>query len=161
MYTLKQSLLACGYTGPCENINLLKWALRTGACSPFFLDLILWLEEQLQSVVAVQQVRDNIQRLFGMMRHSILMKPSYGSELSINPKEFRLQTLKVLVRQLQLRRPPPPQPVNKLNLEDVQLQKDIENKQDLKKLTIKLDLNRISQTGDWNQRLVFYNRNIF
>lgn len=155
MQDLKQSLLACGYKGPCEDLNYLKWALRTGACSTFFLDMILWLEKQLQSVVYVQHVCDNIQRLFSMMRHSILMKPSYGSDAAINPKEFRLQTLKVLVRQLQLRRPP----IDKLKIEHEKSTKDITNKQSLNKLTIKLDLKRISKTGEWNQRLVFYDRN--
>lgn len=151
MYDLKLSLLACGYHGPCENLNLLKWAIRAGASSQFFKDLLFWLESQLTLVVSTQQVRDNITRLFSMLRHSILMKPSYGSDAAINPKEFRLQTLKVLVKQLQLRQ----LPERMHHVKEESPLRDHGNVQDLRKnLTVTLNLNKKSMSGDWNQRLV-------
>ncbi|KNC34197.1 hypothetical protein FF38_10106 [Lucilia cuprina] len=156
MYDLKQSLLACGYCGPCENLNLLKWAIRAGASSQFFNDLIYWLESQLDMVITTQQVRDNITRLFSMLRHSILMKPSYGSEAAVNPKEFRLQTIKVLVRQLQLRKLP--EQFQQVNAQSPQ--GDQGNVPDYRRLTVTLNLNRKSNTGDWNQRLVRCNANL-
>lgn len=160
MYDLKQSLLACGYTGPCENLNLLKWSIRAGASSQFFIDLIYWLETQLNAVILTQQVRDNITRLFSMLRHSFLMKPSYGSDAAINPKEFRLQTLKVLIRQLQLRKLP--ERMQDMAAESPQKDRDCVVQPDLRRLTVTLNLNRPSNGGDWNQRLVrcggnFYN----
>lgn len=152
MYDLKQSLLACGYKGPCENLNLLKWSIRAGASSQFFIDLIYWLEAQLNTIVLTQQVRDNITRLFSMLRHSILMIPSYGSDAAINPKEFRLQTLKVLLRQLQLRKLP--DRMQHVESESPQKDRGLGAPSDLRRLTITLNLNRPSSAGDWNQRLV-------
>lgn len=156
MLDLKKSLQACGYKGPCENEHFLQWAIRTGACSQYFLDLLAWLEQQLLIVNSTLQVRNNITRLFNMMRKSFLMLPSYGSEAARNPKEFRLQTLKVLARQLELRK----KPEHSINMGESP-RRDNEKAASLNNMTITLNMEKISTYGDWNQRLVRCNKKQF
>lgn len=158
MLVLQKSLKKCGYRGLCENEKILRWAIRTGACSHFYNDLLAWLETHLTTLKCTQQVRTNITNLFDMLRRSILMIPHLGSEMATNPKEFRLQTLKVLVHQLELSKM-----VADRNDTTPSPNRDLDHTRNVslgygRQLSITLNMEkRLNSTADkWNERLVRY-----
>lgn len=162
MKDLQKSLKICGYQGPCESEQILRWAIRTGACSEFYKGLLTWLEDKLQTINCTTQVRKNIMKLLDALRISILMIPHHGSEVAANPKEFRLQSIKTLLHQLQLARmmaegksqqqqqhqdsPEKGPRLNAIQKDDrgVSLHVTVNTK------------NSASQAGFWNERLVRY-----
>lgn len=161
MFVLRESLINCGYQGACVDELILAWAIRTGACSEFFRELITWLEEQLSNARVTTLVRSNIRNLFAHMRSSILMRPHVAAaETVLNPREYRLQTLKVLVHQLELSQRTEMPAAFSGHESPARGQQQLQYTGYNDHLRVTLNTEHISCGRGWNKRLVRYNPNL-